>query len=307
MNNRVENAENSSKQQDNIALLQTNSQHDPALMLAQIEHALAALPSSIQFVATPENTLLMSHQADYRHYAQPENHQFIFKKLAELAKKFNVWLLLGSFPLVSQHDQTKLSNSSLLFNANGELVARYDKIHLFDADVSDQQNQYRESATFQGGNKIVVVDTPIGRLGMTICYDLRFPELFQALREKGAEVICVPAAFTFPTGNAHWEILLRARAIETQCHILAPAQYGWHQIPNSTARQTFGQSMLIDAWGNILNQGSISTSDTQNLPIEIVTGFIDLAAQSTIRHKMPRPTQSILRCRTAAQRNETLV
>ncbi|MGX9079570.1 nitrilase-related carbon-nitrogen hydrolase, partial [Klebsiella pneumoniae] len=137
---------------------------------------------------------------------------------------------------------------SLLIDDQGERVARYDKLHLFDVDVADNRGRYRESDDFAHGQRVVVADTPVGRLGLTVCYDLRFPELFAALREAGAELISVPAAFTAVTGEAHWEPLLRARAIENQCYVAAANQGGTHE----TGRQTWGHSMVIDPWGRVL-------------------------------------------------------
>jgi len=162
-----------------------------------------------------------------------------------------------------------------LFDEQGEIRARYDKLHMFDVDINDAHGHYRESDTYQHGQHLTVVDTPVGRLGMTICYDLRFPALFQALRAQGAELISVPAAFTRVTGEAHWEILLRARAIENQCVILAPAQVGSH----GPTRRTWGHSLAVDGWGKVLaeNPDAVSALKVR----------VDTAGLNTLRAQMP--------------------
>ena len=158
-------------------------------------------------------------------------HGPILPWLAQTARELGLWIVGGTLPLLpaDQHEG-KPCASSLLFNEFGECVARYDKLHLFDAAVGDQQGRYQESARYSKGQNCMVVDTPVGRLGMTICYDLRFPELYSALRDAGAELISVPSAFTALTGAAHWQVLLRARAIETQCLLLAANQGGIHAL-----------------------------------------------------------------------------
>jgi nitrilase len=138
--------------------------------------------------------------------------------------------------------------ASLVFDDQGRVDARYEKIHLFDVDIPDRNERYRESATVDAGHSPTVVSTPIGRLGMAVCYDVRFPELFRLLQAQGAEVLSVPSAFTAPTGRAHWEILLRARAVENLCYVLAPAQGGVH----ANGRETWGDSMIVDPWGKVL-------------------------------------------------------
>jgi len=163
----------------------------------------------------------------------------------------------------------------LVLNELGEEVARYDKIHLFDVDVVDAYGSYRESDTVEPGNQVVLVDTPCGRLGLSICYDLRFAELFHQLRQQGAEIITVPSAFTAMTGAAHWQVLLQARAIETQCYLLAPNQCGQH----SETRQSYGHSMVIDAWGEVV-------ASLQDQP-GVVCTEIDLERLAEVRQRMP--------------------
>lgn len=194
--------------------------------------------------------------------------------LAEQARQHGVWLVAGSIPLPAEPGGKAMA-CCLVLDDQGDEVARYDKLHLFDVEVSDSQRSYRESKDYGYGDHVVCIDTPVGRLGLSICYDVRFAELYAALRRAGAELIVVPSAFTAVTGAAHWEILLRARAIETQCYILAANQGGQH----ANGRETFGHSCLIDPWGDIticLPQGE-----------GVVAGAIDLHHLNTIRGRMP--------------------
>mgnify|MGYP006283461895 CR=1 FL=1 len=171
------------------------------------------------------------------------------------AKRLGLWIVAGSIPMASRPDGSvvdggRVRASCVVVNAQGHQVARYDKIHLFDAQVGDSHGRYRESAVFEPGDTVVCVDTPVGRLGLSICYDLRFPELYRRLREEGAEWVVVPSAFTYRTGEAHWEALLRARAIENQVWICAPNQGGQHD----ERRRTWGHSMVVDPWGGIVTE-----------------------------------------------------
>ena len=194
--------------------------------------------------------------------------------LAEQARQHGIWLVAGSIPLPAVPNGKAMA-CCLVLDAQGNEVARYDKLHLFDVEVADSQRSYRESKDYGHGDRVVCIDTPVGRLGLSICYDVRFAELYQALRREGAELIVVPSAFTAVTGAAHWEVLLRARAIETQCYVLAANQGGRH----ANGRDTFGHSCLIDPWGEItacLPQGE-----------GVVTGEIDLQHLNSIRGRMP--------------------
>ncbi|RUO37587.1 amidohydrolase [Aliidiomarina shirensis] len=164
--------------------------------------------------------------------------------IADCCRRFNFWILAGTMAI---RGGERYAAASLLFDAHGELAARYDKIHLFDASVNDNTKSYRESAFTKPGNKLVVVDTPFGKMGLAVCYDLRFPEMFRALRAQGAELITLPSAFTKVTGEAHWQPLLQARAIENQVYLLAPNQTGTHD----DGRETWGHSMIVDPWGRI--------------------------------------------------------
>lgn len=201
-------------------------------------------------------------------------HGHIRQFLADQARLHDVWLVGGSIPLpLSASDKARAS--CLVFDPTGQQVARYDKLHLFDVEVADGHRSYRESADYQPGDEVVCVDTPFGRVGLSICYDVRFPELYQALRYDGAGLIVVPSAFTRVTGAAHWEVLLRARAIETQCYILAANQTGQHP----GGRETFGHSCLIDPWGEIIDH----LPDGEG----IVCGPLDPEHTENIRARMP--------------------
>ena len=194
--------------------------------------------------------------------------------LAEQARQHGIWLVAGSIPLPAEPGGKAMA-CCLVLDEQGREVARYDKLHLFDVEVADNQRSYRESKDYGYGDRFVCIDTPVGRLGLSICYDVRFAELYQALRNAGAELIVVPSAFTAVTGAAHWDVLLRARAIETQCYVLAANQGGVH----ANGRETFGHSCLIEPWGSV----------TACLPRGegVICGDIDLQHLNTIRGRMP--------------------
>lgn len=210
--------------------------------------AVAVLPEN--FAAFQNRRLAELGQAECRGAEAPMQ-QF----LAEQARQLGIWIVGGSIPIAERPDGEAVPDGRvrpvcLVVNDQGEQVARYDKIHLFDAQVGDAQGRYQESELFEPGDQVVTVDTPAGRLGLSICYDLRFPELYRQLRAEGAEWVVVPSAFTHRTGQAHWEVLLRARAIENQFWICAPDQGGWHD----ERRRTWGHSMVVDPWGGIVDQ-----------------------------------------------------
>jgi predicted amidohydrolase len=193
-------------------------------------------------------------------------------ELRSLARELTVWLLVGSLTLRS--GQTLIANRSFLISAEGEVVATYDKIHMFDVTLPDGR-VIKESSTYRAGDRAVVVETPWGRLGMTVCYDLRFPGLFRVLAKAGAQLITVPSSFQRQTGKAHWHALLRARAIENECFVLAPAMCGDH--PGN--RQTYGHSLVIDPWGGIVAEGGEAP--------EIVYADINPADVARIRRMIP--------------------
>jgi predicted amidohydrolase len=232
----------------NLALIQTRT---PATPAAALEHArpliLQAATGGAQLILLPECANLMEARKEYKaQVVTTEAGDVFIKGVRELARQLRVEILIGSAIIKSENDE-RAANRSLLINARGEITARYDKIHLFDADTPDGRS-YRESATMRPGENAAVADTPWGQLGLTICYDVRFPHLYRTLAKNGAKMIAVCAAFTVPTGKAHWEVLLRARAIETGCFVLAPAQGGLHE----DGRTTYGHSMVISPWGEVI-------------------------------------------------------
>lgn len=232
------------------ACIQLNARPDLGKNLDMVEKLVRqARAEGAQFIATPENTHGM--HADRKALiaaALPEEGHPGLARFAALARETGAWLLAGSLSI--RLESGKLANRSLLFDRLGAVVARYDKIHMFDSDPPDGQ-AYRESATFEPGDRAVLADTPFGLVGLSICYDVRFPALYAALARAGASIITVPAAFTVPTGTAHWHVLLRARAIETGAFVIAPAQVGEH----AGGRRTYGHSLIVSPWGEVLADG----------------------------------------------------
>jgi nitrilase len=209
-----------------------------------------AAEAGAELVVLPENFALMGmNEHDKLKIREADGSGHLQDFLAEQALRNGVWLVGGTIPL-SAHVPQKVTAASLLYDARGQRVARYDKVHLFDVLITENDERYNESETIEPGNQTVVVDTPFGKLGMAVCYDLRFPGLFRNLVEQGAELISIPSAFTAITGKAHWEVLVRARAIENQCYVVAAAQGGYH----ANGRETFGDSMVVDPWGVVLDR-----------------------------------------------------
>lgn len=198
--------------------------------------------------------------------------------LREFAAKQGVWVLIGSLALKTEDADGRFANRSFLIDASGEIAAWYDKIHMFDVQVSVAET-YRESKGYRPGDRAVLADTPFGKIGMTICYDLRFPHLYRDLALAGAEILTVPSAFSQATGPAHWETLLRARAIETGCFVLAPAQTGTHPSQTDRVRKTHGHSLAIDPWGKVL-------ADAGTAP-GVTLVDLDIATVAEIRRKLP--------------------
>ncbi|NOI65894.1 carbon-nitrogen hydrolase family protein [Vibrio sp. 99-8-1] len=256
-----------------VGIVQMTSGPEPLQNLAFIEHQLQQLSrDGAKLVLTPENAIVFGNKADYRLHAEPIGDGDIQNALSIMAKRFNIWLVIGSFPI--QREQ-RVTTTTLVYNNQGRLVSHYDKLHMFDVDVEDKHSRYRESEIFSAGDSTVVVDTPIGKLGLAICYDLRFPHLFSELVAKGAQVISLPAAFTATTGEAHWQTLLTARAIETQCWIIAAGQTGTHPC----SRQTWGHSMVINPWGDVTKQ---ILSEVGTIREDIEHGVTD-----SVRSNMP--------------------
>ena len=219
--------------------------HEAARLIAQASVAGAEL------VVLPENFAIMGiEEEDKVAIREPHGQGLIQSFLEEQAKQNNLWIIAGTVPLECP-DPNKILAACLVYNSQGVCVERYDKIHLFDVDIVDTGESYNESETIEFGKKeLKVVSTPFGKIGLAVCYDLRFPELFRGLLDLGAEIVVLPAAFTAATGQAHWEILLRARAIENLVYVIASAQGGYH----INGRETYGDSMIVDPWGMILNR-----------------------------------------------------
>lgn len=232
-----------------IALLQMNSGIDPVANLAWLDTHIgdAAAAGAVMVFAPEMSVLLDSDAARSAPHVVPEAQSAMLSGMRESCARHRIWLHSGSIPVQSERDSALRANRSHIIDDMGNIVTRYDKIHLFDVDLPGGES-WRESSRFARGERAVVCDTPVGRLGLAICFDLRFPALFGKLVDKGAEVIAVPAAFTVSTGKAHWEILLRARAIETGCFVIASAQCGHH----GDGRKTYGHAMVIDPWGQVL-------------------------------------------------------
>ncbi len=225
--------------------------------------------------ALPENFAFMGlHDADKRAVAEGDGDGPIQDFLASTAQRLHMTIVGGTMPMRARADG-RVAAASLVYDPAGKRTARYDKIHLFDVDIPGRAETYRESAHVAPGSAPAVVDTPVGRVGLSVCYDVRFPELFRALSASGAQLLTVPSAFTSPTGRAHWETLLRARAIENLCYVIAPAQSGFH----ASGRETYGDSMIVDYWGRVL----------QRLPRGrgCVVAEIDLERQAEVRRNFP--------------------
>ena len=233
-----------------IALIQTRTPASAAAAFAHVEPLIrAAAAGGARLILTPEGTNFLIQDRERRAAAlETQDRDEAVLKLRDLARELGVWLLIGSAIVRSGHEgDDRAANRSLLIDDGGEVVASYDKLHVFDVDLPTGE-RWRESASVRPGEDAVVADTPWGRLGLTICYDIRFPQLYRALARAGAVMIAVPAAFTVPTGEAHWETLLRARAIETGSYVLAPAQAGTHE----DGRRTWGRSTVVAPWGEVI-------------------------------------------------------
>ncbi|MEH6504436.1 MAG: carbon-nitrogen hydrolase family protein [Cycloclasticus sp.] len=207
-----------------------------------------AVEKGAQLIVLPENFALMAKNSkQLLAIAEPLGQGAVQGFLSELSKKYRCWIVAGSLAVLSAI-KNKVYATCLVYNDSGERVAHYHKMHLFDVDISDDKGRYRESDTFMAGDEVVVVQTPFGVMGLSICYDLRFPELYRKLLHKGAEFIVAPSAFTELTGRAHWSLLCRARAVENSCYMVAPNQGGVH----INDRATYGHSMIVDPWGDVL-------------------------------------------------------
>ena len=249
------------------ALIQTTSSDDPRENLARISARVReAASNGAEFVLTPEVSNCVSMNRSHQmQVLQLETDDISLAGYRKLAGELGIWLLIGSLALKTGDADGRFANRSFLIDPSGDIQARYDKIHMFDVDVSKDET-YRESDGYRPGERAVVAPTPFGDLGLSICYDLRFAYLYRALAQAGAEILTVPAAFSPVTGAAHWESLLRARAIETGCYVLAPAQTGKHSAGRGKERQTYGHSLVISPWGEVLADGG---TDERTVLVEI--------------------------------------
>lgn len=262
-----------------LTALQMSSRPDPQDNLAIVAKLLEQLPAARpQLVVLPEAFSCFG-AGDRAQLAMAETYKDgeVQKQLAALAKKHKVYLVGGTLPIDAGE---RFSAASILFGPDGAILNRYDKIHLFDVDVADNTKEYRESKWTQPGSKVVTTETDFGVVGMAVCYDLRFPELFSALRQAGSQIIVLPSAFTQVTGKAHWHALVRARAIEQQVFIVAPGQVGEH----ANGRETFGHSIIVSPWGDILAE--------QELDEGVVSVSVDVADIEPIRKQMPVAQQN---------------
>ena len=256
------------------ACVQLRSSDDVAENIATASALIRqAAANGAKFVATPENTTLMAPDGGAKlERSFDEDKDPALPAFRALASALGIWLLIGS--LAIKTSPSKTANRSFLIDPQGVIRARYDKIHLFDVDLPSGE-KYRESNTVEGGSQAVVVNTPWGKVGLSICYDLRFPQLYRRLAKAGALVLTVPSAFTETTGRAHWHSLLRARAIENGCFVIAPAQGGLH----ANGRRTYGHSLIIDPWGKILAEAEDNPG--------IILADVDLEAAHGARARIP--------------------
>jgi nitrilase len=240
-----------------------------AVLLREAKDAgaeIACLPENFCFIGLKD--------ADKLRVAEADGDGVVQDFLSATARQLKMWILGGTIVLRGD-TASRVANTSLLIDADGKRVARYDKIHLFDVTIPGRNEQYLESRHVTPGGAAVVADTPVGRLGMSVCYDMRFPELYRELSSRGAQWLAMPAAFTVPTGRAHWETLLRARAIENLCYVVAPAQWGTH----SSGRETYGDTIIIDYWGQVLSRLAKGTG--------VITTDIDLTQLNETRQRFP--------------------
>jgi nitrilase len=240
---------------------------------------IACLPENFSFIGLKD--------ADKLAVAEVDGTGPVQDFLRDTARQLKLWIL-GGTTVIKGDTATRVSNTSLLFDADGNRVARYDKIHLFDVTIPGRDESYLESTHVTPGRDLVIADTPVGRLGMSVCYDMRFPELYRDLVGRGAEWLAMPAAFTVPTGRAHWETLLRARAIENLCYVVAPAQAGTH----TSGRETYGDTLIVDYWGQVLSRLAKGTG--------VITSDFDLNKQAETRRRFPALDNRRLGVGTAA-------
>jgi predicted amidohydrolase len=261
-------------------LVQLNVGDDPAVNLpVTVDLVRRAVSGGAGFVLTPECTNALSgNRAHQRSVLRHEADDPTLAALRDEAARAGVWLLIGSLGVLTHGADGRFANRSFLIGPGGEIAARYDKIHMFDVNVSETEI-YRESAGYRPGAAAVLADAGFAKIGMTVCYDLRFAHLFRTLAQAGAQILTVPAAFNHITGAAHWEVLLRARAIETGCFVLAPAQTGFHAETGGKGRRTFGHSLAIAPWGEVLADAGTEPG--------VTLVDLDLSQVATARARVP--------------------
>ena len=263
-----------------IALIQLTVTDDPvANLAATLGFVRQAHAEGAEFILTPECTNgLWSNRAAQKALLRLEEDDATLAALRDEAGKLGVWLLIGSLALLTGDSDGRFANRSFLIRPDASIAARYDKIHMFDVNVSETE-VYRESAAFRPGSQAVIAQTPFAPIGMTVCYDVRFATLYRKLAQGGAQIITVPAAFNHITGAAHWETLLRARAIENGAFVLAPAQTGFHAEAGGKGRRTYGHSLAIAPWGEVLADGGTEPG--------VTLVDIDLTQVADARRRVP--------------------
>jgi len=269
-----------------VAAVQMTTGPDVSANLQEAERLIRkAANAGAALVVLPENFAFMGRRMqDVLPLCERDGDGRLQSFLSETAARYGVWIVGGTIPLVAD-DPGQARAACLVFNERGERVARYDKIHLFDVAVPGADEQYTESSVIEPGRNIIVLDSPCGRLGVAVCYDLRFPELFRHMLDKGVELLAVPAAFTAVTGKAHWETLIQARAIENLAYVVAAAQWGYHV----SGRETHGDSMIVDPWGSVLTRMPQGTGH--------ICHPLERDFQISVRRSFPSIAHRRLKCR----------
>ena len=268
-----------------VAAIQMASGPQVDANLLEAERLVAqAAEAGAQLVVLPENFAHMGRDRDRLALCEAPGEGPIQAFLAQQAARHGIWLVGGTVPLAAEAED-RVRAACLLYGPDGKLVARYDKMHLFDVELPESGERYTESETIEPGDGPVVAETGLGRLGLAVCYDLRFPELFRAMVDEGMELLAVPSAFTAVTGRAHWELLVRTRAVENQCHVIAAAQGGYH----IDGRETHGDAMIVDPWGTVLAR----------LPRGAGVALAEADPERTrdVRERFPALAHRRLRCR----------
>jgi nitrilase len=266
-----------------VAALQMTSAADVALNLEVAARLLGeARTAGARVAVLPENFSFMGlRDVDKRAVAEADGDGQVQRFLSLQARELGLWIVGGTAPIAQQADG-RVAAACLVYADDGRRVARYDKMHLFDVDIPGRSESYRESRNTAPGSRPALVPTPAGLLGLSVCYDMRFPELYRQLSAAGAQWLTMPSAFTVPTGRAHWETLLRARAIENLSYVVAPAQWGRH----ASGRETYGDSLIVDYWGTVLSRLESG--------VGVVIAELDLAAQAQARRNFPALTHRLM-------------